>query len=734
MPPKGSKKKKAVVNATVEGQEVEQGPSSVAENEPPQAPEADPNGRPIRSTRGLGGVNARQEKTSNIIFIDFEKAGKRKSRAANVDTSAMPENEMAPPLKKPRNGVTVVSHVGPPIQMQPRPTPSVAPWDVQQVQPSPRQSQGAPPPVQIQRAAQRNQEHSELDHAVQRPTAPIQRPAAPVQQPAHPVPRPVQHAAHPVPRPVQHAANPVQRYAAPAAENSVQYYDAPVQQPVHPVTQHAPIQQPVHPAAYNAHQEASISHQDEEEQQDYEGIEQEEDEEEEEGDSDGERRSEEASGDECMQGIDEENIGDEEALQYVDGDEGYDDAGQDDEEPAAQLVDEVSDDEEERRARALLRQPSPHVVEVEDVLQEHRRRNRANKPPRPEALRKAAVSQGAVSQGLTRENNEASDDDEVLGEAHIAHKKSSTSSAREVSKHSVASFTGYWKDVLKIARKLMCLYVVEEVPFPTRENHLLVADGCVKMAVTVFERMNTDKVLPDKKKTLLDRNTAVTAFVYASTFRGRLKTMIRPLVKNAYGLEVPSEVIAANPNMFENQMGEIEYIKDRVAYWLLNGKYHRGVAKTRYHDVPFGHPFVKKICLDFFYHPTKGVAVPIKGLETKTDFFKTSLPHKAFALVASCIHNCLEEWRDGIDPARGGPCSGIEFKGEEYSLRYDACMLVAAEAEKDTLNQGPRLARLCREVAEEGCAIMRPTKNPPNPYRMTLHSIPQEELDYGPEG
>ncbi|KAH9484622.1 hypothetical protein JR316_0004104 [Psilocybe cubensis] len=59
MPPKGSKKKKAVVNATVEGQEVEQGPSSVAENEPPQAPEADHNGRPIRSTRGLGGVNAR---------------------------------------------------------------------------------------------------------------------------------------------------------------------------------------------------------------------------------------------------------------------------------------------------------------------------------------------------------------------------------------------------------------------------------------------------------------------------------------------------------------------------------------------------------------------------------------------------------------------------------------------------------------------------------------------------
>ncbi|KAF8970288.1 hypothetical protein BDZ97DRAFT_1753911 [Flammula alnicola] len=345
--------------------------------------------------------------------------------------------------------------------------------------------------------------------------------------------------------------------------------------------------------------------------------------------------------------------------QDVDDDDGN---GPDGDELLKGDIDEASPSEDEAVAVAALRGPrlgsprddvprqlSPdrhgteqaNASDVEDVLQAHRLRNRAQRPPNPERLR-GATSRNAsdppeFSSSLSE--NEKEDTEEQSADMPASKQRAPRYSKKPISNADPENLSFYseeWVSVLVQAQQYWQRHLIigRPDPFPEREHHL----GEARKILTnvISESLNDGQLLDDTYTHTRKMDICISGFsVFAehSTWRGELKTVAVPIVAAKYAehLDVPDDFSGG-------QMEAHEIIMRNVKTLLKDSSFHIYGRDDQGHTNNIAHPAIQKIVIDFFYSGEKCLAALFP------EHFSHRVPENAIGLVLTVIQNCLEEW------------------------------------------------------------------------------------------
>ncbi|PPQ90388.1 hypothetical protein CVT25_014678, partial [Psilocybe cyanescens] len=174
-------------------------------------------------------------------------------------------------------------------------------------------------------------------------------------------------------------------------------------------------------------------------------------------------------------------------------------------------VDEVSDDEDERRAFEYLRSYSqnPNLAaqedcSVRDILEEHHRRNCPNHPPSPTRLAAAASNQQALSQHGEEEDTQASsqrgeEEDTVDSEAQSNEREGNNQEQGQVvgqlahtNNTCLRYYPKTWQTVIQDAKERFRFYIAVEKAFPTRSFDISDARACLMQSLAAHEEKGTE--------------------------------------------------------------------------------------------------------------------------------------------------------------------------------------------------------------------------------------------------
>ncbi|KAF8811157.1 hypothetical protein BYT27DRAFT_7208610 [Phlegmacium glaucopus] len=251
-------------------------------------------------------------------------------------------------------------------------------------------------------------------------------------------------------------------------------------------------------------------------------------------------------------------------------------------------------------------------------------------------------------------------------------------------------YSGTWVDVLIAAKNNYRLFVHTEDPFPERTAASLEdAHRCLLDAVGSFTEENK---LPLDEDVYNKYSSGMSALVFedGSTYRGRLKTLGRSIVKLYY-----KDALEPDIRINHNSDQQAETIRENVAS-LLKDSLFLLATELDENGRPsnFAHDTIIEIGKQFYY---SGKADCLSVIFPAV--FSKGLPKTCLAMVCTCIVNCLEEWETGVFRA-------TPFTGARYEAVYEAMMELIAHVKKDDYH-GRKLRRLLKHIASGGCVNSR---------------------------
>ncbi|KAF8888214.1 hypothetical protein BD779DRAFT_1470269 [Infundibulicybe gibba] len=329
-------------------------------------------------------------------------------------------------------------------------------------------------------------------------------------------------------------------------------------------------------------------------------------------------------------------------------------------------INEISSGEDERNALAVLRQDnyqgpeelgdnrSDSSKDEFDILDDYRRRNHSTQAPNPDHLNShqhnhtlSSDAQETLADDLDDPPHQSKPQAPIRALRH---------SKKSYNEHIIlpTQFNFYpsqWRDVLGLAKPKFRHYITTTDLFPKRQTNLQVATNFLMEAISDHERnggLFEEGYLQTHRK-----NMTIVIFEDGSTFRGEMKTLAREIVKNRYDIPNP-----CSPDSMPQGQGEYLAMIDRCVSQLLDkGVYLHGAKDDSGHTSNFGHPALQELCIQFYYkNNTKAIGMQF------SDFLE-EVPREAIALAATCIHNCLDEWR-------GSKQTTIKFSGVAYRSVY----------------------------------------------------------------
>jgi hypothetical protein len=146
-----------------------------------------------------------------------------------------------------------------------------------------------------------------------------------------------------------------------------------------------------------------------------------------------------------------------------------------------------------------LQNATEEAVESRDVLAEHRKKNRANRPPKEQQLLDAAHQQLTVAalDTMSNDGEDGYDEDSDSDESQRARRHSK--SKREVTPKCLAFYEGSWREALKMAKLRFRRYVMLYNGFPILADHLPEAAQIIARVVEDMKQ-GEDHVIFDKGK------------------------------------------------------------------------------------------------------------------------------------------------------------------------------------------------------------------------------------------
>ncbi|KJA23490.1 hypothetical protein HYPSUDRAFT_201226 [Hypholoma sublateritium FD-334 SS-4] len=364
-------------------------------------------------------------------------------------------------------------------------------------------------------------------------------------------------------------------------------------------------------------------------------------------------------------------------------------------------VDEASPSEDEAIAVAALHAVSPRVdvqyegsgldedghdenpdansdttgtlqAQAEDILQAHRLRNRAQKPPKSSHLKDSASRQTSSSQNIAgpRENDNG-DSQSANGESRsdsVKTPRAPRNSKKPTSgdnPETLGFYSPEWASVLGEAQQRWQRHLIlgRESPFPVRGEHLHEARRILTDVIS--ERLNAGQPLDDTYA----RTRAMDICVFAehSTWRGKLKTIAAPIVTAKY-----ESLITIPDNYHGSQLKAWRIVRERIKDAVEHTSFHIHGTDDNGRTNNFGHPAIPQIIMEFFYTGDKCLAT------LYPDDFRQAVPVHAVALVVTTIANCLDEWVEYVHKR-----TTVQFLGCKYSETFDSIMTAINDVKAD---------------------------------------------------
>lgn len=159
-------------------------------------------------------------------------------------------------------------------------------------------------------------------------------------------------------------------------------------------------------------------------------------------------------------------------------------------------IDEESPSEADEAARRALRSISPdnqaglQWQDVTDVLQEHRTRNRANKPPKDQPLLDAARKQ------LAGPDSDKEDDEDDNGDDDDDDKTNSNGNPKTLKYY---SSSGVWVTAITKAKEVFRRFTMLSNLFPLRDSRLQDAAGILSKVIADLKEEDTTLVFDRRK-------------------------------------------------------------------------------------------------------------------------------------------------------------------------------------------------------------------------------------------
>ncbi|KAH9167798.1 hypothetical protein EDB89DRAFT_2074550 [Lactarius sanguifluus] len=354
----------------------------------------------------------------------------------------------------------------------------------------------------------------------------------------------------------------------------------------------------------------------------------------------------------------------------------------------------------------------------QSVLRSHQQKNRVIRPPNPDAL--LATDKSVPSQVPRQTNAGRPLDtpmrdtsvtcDRVANPRHDNHgrhslapdKNNAEGSDRNVAlaAHSPRTFKPHeeaepthlryyhgtpWYDVLVNAKSLYRMEIHTEAssPFPERSRENLgAAHDCLLEAVTLLTAAEQASI-NDTTYQVDHSNMTAVIFDDGASYRGRMKTMARDIVKSHFKAELEPSLTYGH-----NSSEQAQVISDAVKNCLRNSLFLVGPKLDENGRTEnFAHPAAIELC-QMFYYSGKDCLLALFPREFST------LPIACLIMVFTCIVNCLDEWESGYQVK-------VPFTGDAYRSRYS---LIAGLADDVMGNayHGQRLRARLRKIAADG--------------------------------
>ncbi|KAH9172291.1 hypothetical protein EDB89DRAFT_2069955 [Lactarius sanguifluus] len=281
------------------------------------------------------------------------------------------------------------------------------------------------------------------------------------------------------------------------------------------------------------------------------------------------------------------------------------------------------------------------------------------------------------------ENNAEGSDHDVAPKARSTHTFKPPEDAKPT--HLCYYHGTPWYDVLVSAKSFyrMSIHTKTSDPFPERSRESLgAAHDCLLEAIALLTTAEQAS-LNDTTYHVDHSNMTALIFDDGPSYRGRMKTMARDIVKSHFKAEL-------NPSLTfgHNSSEQAQVISDAVRNTLQNSLFLVGPELDENGRTEnFAHPAAIELCKMFYY----------SGKDCLSVLFPKEfsiLPIACLIMAFTCIVNCLDEWESGY-------LVKVPFTGDAYGPRYS---LIAGLAD-DVLGNayhGKRLRVRLRKIAADG--------------------------------
>ncbi|KAF9527845.1 hypothetical protein CPB83DRAFT_894798 [Crepidotus variabilis] len=316
-------------------------------------------------------------------------------------------------------------------------------------------------------------------------------------------------------------------------------------------------------------------------------------------------------------------------------------------------IDEQSPSEDERQALAILSRPQESLRDAtpsRDVIEEHRRRNRATKPPSEERLLAAAQKQLRQARANNaRDSSIEVDSDEGEGVQQRVRATRNSKPSNGPNPKNLNYYPDMWKAAIGDSKIFFQKIIALETAFPTKEADLSLASQCLAFIIAEFK----DKGLVLEEGYQQTRTMDGIVFAKGTTYRGKLKKMASDHVVRYYADDLKTT------KFFNNQQGHLADIAAKVEKLVgMQSMFHKDGVDEQGRANNFMHPCIRDLCIKFFYSKEHhGLA------HHYPDNFKDIIPERAVALVTTAIRCALDEYKSGEQKQ-------VDFTANDYLKVY----------------------------------------------------------------
>ncbi|KAJ7684949.1 hypothetical protein DFH06DRAFT_1156930 [Mycena polygramma] len=371
--------------------------------------------------------------------------------------------------------------------------------------------------------------------------------------------------------------------------------------------------------------------------------------------------------------------------------------------------DDLSPDEDERRAQDYLRGPTTgSAPQIQDdfavdprltsgtsenpaqgysrdddesvtgsapvnVLQKHWDRNRPPRIPNPQNMllqprpfsRSGSSASGSLTRAPSPSPSAASEPSNSRSGSRSRSKSKSRASQSRAPRNSRNAPTAdnakptqlryyreapRWYRALTKSKDLFAVYIYSECGFPTSTVADMEAGHCLKEGKRIVMEEEDEELESDfdDTKDMIKLTTDV-----GSSCRGDLKSFIRKIIISGYNL-IPA-LTDVNEKTGKRYTAEerVAFCVNRVKELQKDGNWLNSGEGT---DGNINHPVIEDTIRDFFY-AEDGIALKYP------QFFEDEVPVRTVVLVAIAVYNCLDEMQTG-------KLKTIKFEADRYHTKY----------------------------------------------------------------